>query len=233
MWTLSDFYRSKEWEKFREIVINDRTKEDGLIYDEVTGRPILQKYDIILHHIVYLTEDNVNDVSISLNPENIQIVSHKTHNHIHNKFGWTKKEIFLVYGSPLAGKTSYVESVREEGDLIVDIDRIWECVSGCPSHVKPKRLNGIVFGLRDRLMEMVKYKVGKWNNAYIVGGFPLISERERICKELGAREVFIDTPKEECLTRLRNAKDRPIDDYEKYIEEWWKRYAPGGAPGTV
>ena len=231
MWTLSDFYRSKEWEKFREIVINDRTKEDGMIYDEVTGKPIVRKYDVILHHITHLTEENVNDVSISLNPENIQIVSHKTHNQIHNKFGYSKREIFLVYGSPLAGKTSYVETVRQPGDLIVDIDRIWECVSCCPSHSKPTRLNAVVFGLRDRLMEMVKYKVGKWNNAYIVGGFPLISERERICKELGAREIFIDTDKETCLQRLQSSTDRAFDDYKGFIEEWWRRYAPGMPPG--
>lgn len=233
MVTLQNFYKSKEWEKLIALIRMERVHEDGHIYCEQCGRPITDKYDCIGHHKIFLTEDNVNDANIALNPDNIMLVHHKCHNHIHNKFGWTKKEIFLVYGSPLAGKTSYVESVREEGDLIVDIDRIWECVSGCPSHVKPKRLNGIVFGLRDRLMEMVKYKVGKWNNAYIVGGFPLISERERICKELGAREVFIDTPKEECIARLKAAKDRPIDEYEKYIEEWWKRYAPGGAPGTV
>lgn len=233
MVTLQNFYKSKEWEKLIALIRMERVHEDGQVYCEQCGRPITDKYDCIGHHKIFLTEDNVNDANIALNPDNIMLVHHKCHNHIHNKFGWTKREIFLVYGSPLAGKTSYVESVREEGDLIIDIDRIWECVSGCPSHVKPKRLNGIVFGLRDRLMEMVKYKVGKWNNAYIVGGFPLISERERICKELGAREVFIDTPKEECIARLRNAKDRPIDDYEKYIEEWWKRYAPGGAPGTV
>ena len=233
MVTLQNFYKSKEWEKLIALIRMERVQEDGQIYCEQCGRPITDKYDCIGHHKIFLTEDNVNDANIALNPDNIMLVHHKCHSHIHNKFGWTKKEIFLVYGSPLAGKTSYVESVREEGDLIVDIDRIWECVSGCPSHVKPKRLNGIVFGLRDRLMEMVKYKVGKWNNAYIVGGFPLISERERICKELGAREVFIDTPKEECIARLKNAKDRPIDEYEKYIEEWWKRYAPGATPGTV
>lgn len=233
MVTLQNFYKSKEWEKLIALIRMERVHEDGQIYCEQCGRPITDKYDCIGHHKIFLTEDNVNDANIALNPDNIMLVHHKCHSHIHNKLGWTKKEIFLVYGSPLAGKTSYVESVREEGDLIVDIDRIWECVSGCPSHVKPKRLNGIVFGLRDRLMEMVKYKVGKWNNAYIVGGFPLISERERICKELGAREVFIDTPKEECIARLKAAKDRPIDEYEKYIEEWWKRYAPGGTPGTV
>lgn len=224
--TLNNFYRSKAWEKFRQNVINERTQDDGLIYDEVTGKPILKKYDIILHHKIFLTEENVNDYNISLNPDNIMIVSHKTHNKIHNKLSHTKREVFLVYGSPLSGKTSYVESVRDEGDLIVDIDNIWQCVSGCSRYIKPPRLNGVVFKIRDELMNCVKYRTGKWNNAYIVGGFPLSSERERICKEYGAREIFIDTSKEECLERLKFDEERNQSEWLEYIEHWWKRYMP-------
>ena len=108
MWTLSDFYHSKEWADFRQLIINERTRDDGYIYDEVTGKPILRPYDIILHHChTFLTEENVNDRMISLNPENIQVVSHRTHNALHEKLGYKRKEIFLVYGPPLSGKTSY------------------------------------------------------------------------------------------------------------------------------
>ena len=98
MWTLSDFYRSKEWLAFRKVVIDDRMHEDGLVYDEITGHPIVRAYDIILHHKIELTEENVNDVNISLNPDNIQIVSHKTHNSLHDRFGRHNREVFVVYG---------------------------------------------------------------------------------------------------------------------------------------
>ena len=106
MWTLSEFYRSKEWEAFRKVIIDERTDADGFVRDEVTGKPIVKQYDIILHHCkTFLTEENVNDRNISLNPDNIQIVSHKTHNMLHDKLGYRRKEIFLVYGPPLSGKT--------------------------------------------------------------------------------------------------------------------------------
>lgn len=224
---LSDFYRSDEWRRFRQLVIDERTKDDGFVYDEVTGKPIVKAYDIILHHKEYLTEDNVFDYNISLNPDNIQIVSHKTHNQIHNKFGYKRKEIFLVYGAPLSGKNTYVEDVAEAGDLIVDIDSIWQCVSGQPRYIKPKRLNAVVFGVRDKLMECVKYRIGKWNCCYIVGGFPLISERERLVKELGAREIYIECTKEECLRRLEESSNgRDKDEWKKYIAQWFDRYTP-------
>lgn len=224
---LSDFYRSDEWRSFRDVVIGERMKDDGYVYDEVTDKPIVKAYDIILHHKIELTEDNVHDYNISLNPDNIMIVSHKTHNYIHNKLGHSKREVFVVYGAPLSGKSTWVHDNANEGDLIIDMDNIWQCVSGCDRYIKPKRLNAVVFGMRDKLLEIVKYRVGKWNNAYIIGGYPLIGERERLCKELGAREIFIDTSKEECLMRLEMSEDfRNKDEWKKFVEDWWRKYTP-------
>ena len=226
MWTLYSFYRSQEWEQFRSVVISERMK-DGVVYDEITGKPILKPYDIILHHTEFLTEDNVNDRNISLNPDLIQIVSHRTHNLLHNKFGYERKEVFLIYGSPCSGKSTYLASVMQRGDLIVDVDRIRQCVSGLETHEIVPALNSVVFGIRDLLMDAVKTKNGKWNRAYIIGGFPLISDRERICRMTGAREIYIASTKEECLARLENDPNgRDKSSWKQYIDEWWQRYSP-------
>ena len=190
------------------------------------GKPIINKYDAIAHHTIFLTEDNVNDYDISLNGELIQFVHHKCHNYIHNKLGYIKPEVYLVYGAPCSGKSTYVDSVLSAGDLLIDIDRIWESVSGLDRYIKPKRLNSVVFGIRDYLLDCILYKRGKWNNAYIVGGYPLISERERLCKRLGAREIFIDCSKEECLSRLEACSDRDKEEWKQYIDEWFARYKP-------
>lgn len=224
---LSEFYRSKEWEEFRQVVIAERVREDGFIYDEVTEKPIVKAYDIILHHKTELTEENVFDYNISLNPENIMIVSHKTHNIIHNKLGYSMREVFLVYGAPCSGKHTWVRDNMNEGDLIVDIDNIWMCVSGLNRFQKPNRLKSIVFKQRDSLIDSVKYRFGKWNNAYILGGYALQSERERLCRDLGAREVFIDTDKAECIRRaemLDEIEDK--EEFKRYIEEWFDRFNP-------
>lgn len=222
--SLFEFYRSKEWEKFRQVVIGERMRPDGFVYDEVTGKPIVKAYDIILHHIEELTEENVNDYNVSLNPSNIQLVSHKTHNIIHNKLGHMGREVYLVYGAPFAGKREWVADNMVEGDLVCDIDDIWQCVSGCARYTKPNRLKAVVFKTRDLLIDNIKYRVGKWHAAYIVGGYALQSERERICKELGAREVFIDTSKEECIRRIEEHDGINKDEYKGYVEEWFERF---------
>lgn len=224
MYTLENFYRTKQWQKLLEVIKMERVNEEGQLICWHCGKPITDKYDCIGHHTIFLTEDNVNDTNISLNPNLIQLVHHKCHNKIHNKLGYTKREIFLVYGSPMSGKSTYVKTVAEPGDLIIDINNIWECIS--VNGVHANKVKSVVFAVRDRLLEAVKYRLGKWDNCYIIGGYPLISERERLCKELGAREIFIDTPKEECIKRLKMSEDRDQEEFLKYIEDWWTKYSP-------
>lgn len=227
MYRLDTFYQSKAWVNLVSVLKIERVNHNGDIICEHCGEPIVRAYDCIGHHIIELTEENVNDVEISLNPKNVMLVHHKCHNRIHEKLAYGRKEIYLVYGSPLSGKTTWVDEVRVDGDLIIDMDNIWQCVSGCERYKKPGRLNSVVFGMRDYLLECVRYRRGKWQHAYVVGGYPLISERERLCRELGAREIFIDTSREECVRRLNECTDgREIITWMNYIDEWWRRYAP-------
>ena len=232
MWTLDNFYRSKEWESLIKRIRIERANEEGLVICEYCGQPIVKMYDCIGHHKTFLTEENVNDAMISLNPENIALVHHGCHNKIHRRGNHSqrtmpRREVFLVYGPPLAGKTSYVKRVANEGDLIVDMDNIWQCISGQARYIKPVQLKSIAFMMRDSLLDSVKVRRGTWANAYIIGGYPLTSERERILSAYGAREVPIIPDKEECLSRLRQCGDgRDLEAWTGYIEEWFRRYVP-------
>lgn len=99
--SLSQFYNSKEWRTFRQGLIQKRTnKADGILYCEHSKKPLLKNYDIVLHHIKPLTMANVNDFNISLNPENIMIVSQQAHNEIHSRFGYcAERKVYYVYGA--------------------------------------------------------------------------------------------------------------------------------------
>lgn len=224
MFTRYTFYKSAAWEKLLQQIKAERTNDQGHVLCEYCGKPILKKYDMIGHHKEELTEENVNDYNISLNPENIALVHHRCHNYIHNKLGYKQREVFLVYGPPLAGKTSWVEEAKESGDLILDIDNIWESISGCPRYVKPNGLRSVVFRIRDTMLDCIRYRNGRWNKAYIVGGYPNEAERERLCKEMNAREVFIQATEEECLARLEATEDARGDEWKKFIHEWFEEY---------
>lgn len=221
MWTLGNFYQSKEWMLFRLSVINDRLNDEGITICEHCGKPIVNAYDIIAHHIEALTEDNVNDIMVSLNADNIQLVHHVCHNKIHNKLGYRERKVYLVYGAPYAGKHAYVDSVAESGDIIISMDRIWRCI-GCN---KDGRLNAIAFKMRDTLIDSVRYRLGKWNTAYIIGGYPLSSERQRLCKVLGAEEIYIESTMNDCMMRMiSDYENANPQDYKKYINDWFEKY---------
>ncbi len=233
MTTLSTFYRSKAWVDLMQLIKSERLTDYGELICEHCGKPIVRKYDCIGHHKIHLAESNVNDALVALNPDNIMLVHHVCHNRIHNKLGHVYKQVYLVWGSPLSGKSTYVEDVAQYGDLIVDIDNIWQCVSGCNRYIKPDRLKSNVFGVRDTLLEMVKYRRGNWNNAYIIGGYPLIGERERLIASLGAREIFIECGYDECISRLKSNKDgRAWAEWKKYIDDWWRR-SNKSPPGRI
>ena len=59
---------------------------------------------------------------------------------------------------------------------------------------------------------------------YIIGGYPFAAERSRLVDSLGAREIFIDTDKEECIRRLYACEDRDKDEWLQYINNWWAQY---------
>ena len=229
--TLDTFYRCKEWENLLRVLKLERVNEAGELICEHCGKPITRAYDAIGHHKEELTPENVNDANVSLNPANIAFVHHKCHNLIHNKLGYKVRQVFIVYGPPRAGKSTWVRENASPGDMILDIDNIWQCFSGCGRYIKPARLNGVVFKIRDAALDAIQYRVGRWNTAYIIGGYPLQSERERLCKTLGAREVYIEATEAECLARLyQDTSDIPKEiaqDYEGYIKKWFSIYTIG------
>lgn len=104
MFTLDNFYKSKEWEKLLQVLKLERLKNKNL-YCEYCGKELIKSYDIIGHHKTPLTNPNVNDYNISLNPDNIMLVHFKCHNKIHNRFGYElPKKVYIIYGSPCSRK---------------------------------------------------------------------------------------------------------------------------------
>lgn len=181
---------------------------------------------LIAHHRTELNADNVNVPAIALNPDNVEILCFACHNEEHRRFGH-RKQVYIVYGSPLSGKSTAVKEMMRAGDIVLDIDRLWEAVTMCPPYIKPEAVKYNVFQLRDNLMTQIKRRYGGFGDAYIIGGYPNRYERERVAADMGAELIFCDTSKEECLRR-RKASGRP-KAWDAYIEDWWREYERAGS----
>lgn len=227
--TLSQFYNSNEWRSFRLMLIQQRTSSiDGVLYSEHSGKPLIKSYDIVLHHIKPLTMQNVNDYAISLNPDNILICSQSEHNEIHARFGYvTERKVYYVYGAPCSGKTTFVNSVKGNSDLVIDMDNIWQCITGGQRYEKPNALKANAFAVRDLLLEMVKTRAGKWERCYVIDGGARKGDRTRKIALYGAEAIFIDVDKETCLKRLYgdcNRTEEQKKQWTQYINDWFLDY---------
>ena len=241
MITREQFYKSKQWEAFRKVIISDRTDEDGFVHCCRCGKPILNKYDLIIHHKIELNEANVNDTMISLNPDNVDCICFRCHNKEHERFGFQKeghkngfykpvqKKVYIVYGSPCAGKSTWVHDVATEQDLIVDLDNIWQMISVNDRYTKPAALKSVVFDVRDKLYDIIKYRSGKWHNAYIITGGAMKGDRDRLKQRISADElIFIDTDYDTCMTRLqtKGLTDDQKHEWIQYINDWFDKFQP-------
>lgn len=225
--SLAQFYNSQEWRQLRQMLIAERTNpNDGILYCQHSGKPLLNSFDIVAHHVVPLTLQNVNDFSISLNPANILLVSQQAHNEIHARFGYcAQRKVYIVHGAPCSGKSSFVDSIKGNSDLVVDIDNMWEAVTG-KRYYKPAALKANVFAMRDALLETVRTRAGNWERCFIVEGMPFKAERERKTAVFGAELIHIDTDKQTCLQRLQVDEKRReyATEWRRYIQDYFLRY---------
>ena len=213
---LHKFYCSRAW---RDLSYNLKIAKGGKC--ERTGEIFTDLSQLIAHHKIELNESNVDNPKIALNPDNIEIISFKEHNKEHRRFG-NKQNVYIVYGSPLSGKNTLVRELMQYGDIVLDMDALWQALTLQEAYIKPKNVRFNVFAVRDNILDQIKTRYGQWYDAYIIGGYPEKYERERLAKELGAELIYCESTKEECISRaIESGRPR---QWLEYINKWFDEY---------
>ena len=105
MATNPQFYTSRTWRKFRQYVITISGGECNRCKRIFTDTSELE-----VHHINYLKGNDYNDPVKAYSKDNVEVICHDCHNREHGRFGHQRaKEVILVYGPPLSGKSSFVK----------------------------------------------------------------------------------------------------------------------------
>ena len=183
---------------------------------------------LVGHHIDPLKGNDYSNPKKALNFSNIQVLCKTCHNQVHDRFK-NNKEVIIVYGSPLSGKTSFVKANKDDDDLVVDIDALYSAVTLKEFYDKPGAIRFNVFALKNMLIDNIKTKYGSWKTAWVIGGYANKYEREKLAKDLNAELILVESTREECLLRLEKCKDhRNVfkDEWTKYINEWFDTYTP-------
>lgn len=218
------FYCSDNWQALAQKC---KIKSGGLCNG---CKNIFDIGELRAHHITELTIENIDDVNITLNESNIEVLCHDCHNAKHARFGnaITSKHVYLVYGSPCSGKNTYVETVATRNDLIIDLDKIHQSLCICGLYDKPNATKRLAFKIKDFLLDEIYYATPRrqWQNAYIIGTYPERYDRDEIVKRFGAELIHISTPKDECVKRAcQDIKRLPIREAVLgWIDNYWQRY---------
>lgn len=241
--TLTQFYNGQDWANCKAQVTQERLK-GGALYCEHCGKVILKSFNpnaknnkgaVVYHHKIYLTNQNLNDASIAINPQNIAVLHWQCHNEIHNRFNGTavaiERKVYIITGAACSGKTTFVKERMQTGDIVLDIDDLWQTISGQPRYIKPNALKPIVFNMRLALKEQIAKGAGSWRNAYIIESLPLATDRKREAERYKAHNceiITMEASREECLNRLYIMPNgRDIKLYEEYINNYFDDYTQG------
>ena len=138
-----------------------------------------------------------------------------------------KPQVTVVCGPPGSGKSTYVKERAKPGDLIVDLDDIWQALSGQPYYDKPEGLLTFVWAARDGMMLRLQEPSAIYR-AWIVSMGVTASVRQGYVDDYNATIIMLDVHKGECLNRI--AKDsRRADRAEAWteiVDRWFKNYQP-------
>lgn len=232
------FYRSKKWKVCREQIFN---KYFGICAE--CGKPGEE-----VHHIEPLTPLNIDNADITLGEDNLILLCKECHFKKHkdiNNFinlksnrksvkngiyfdedgNLRQTKVYIVYGSPGAGKTTYVRRNKQIGDLVVDLDLIKQAISMEGKTEATDNLLGIAIGIRDYIYSVIEKKEYDCKNVWVIASLPKKIDRESLSKKLEGELIFIDTNINECIDRVNNDSERKNKELQlKIIEKWFANY---------
>jgi len=118
-------YVSKAWRELRFNLIIER----GPVCQRCS-KVVIDTSKLVGHHKITLSPANITDINITLNKDNVELICSRCHDAVHKRYGYNQHNVYIVYGSPLSGKNTFVNQLSSIGDMVLDIDRLYECISG-------------------------------------------------------------------------------------------------------
>ena len=234
------FYKSRAWQACRNAYITQRRLIDGAMC-EVCCEKIGEE----LHHKIFLRPTNIKNPEITLNHENLILLCKDCHFKEHKEailkgFNKSKRKkvlkngiyfdengmpkslkVYIVYGAPGAGKTTYVQEHRAVGDLIVDLDLIKQAISMAGKTAATDNLLDVALGIRDYMYSRIESRQIDTKNVWVIAALPKSREREQLAKRLRAELIFIDTSYDNCIKRAMNDHERENKTLQKEIIDKW------------
>lgn len=199
-----------------------------------------------VHHIIALTPQNITDEKITISFDNLKFLCRDCHFQQHadkfkqqfekkyvlNKNGlWfdengqpQSQKIYLVYGPPASGKTTYVSQHAYDDDLVVDLDKISFAVN-CTGSRKADNLLNVAMAMQEQAYRLIAKGEVDSRQIWIIACLPNKQEREQLISRLKAEPILMETSRDECLARAHADISRTDKELQvKLINKWYEQF---------
>lgn len=150
-------------------------------------------------------------------------------------FGASRIPVVIVAGPPGSGKTTYVAKHKHAGDLVVDMDLLYQALTGgLPMYDKPDCLLPFVCEARDAVMARLA-RASQVRRAWLITGKAYLGELMQLKDQLGAERVMVlEVSPNECLRRIRDDPRRSArwQLWEPLVRQWWERWQTSKATAS-
>lgn len=135
-------------------------------------------------------------------------------------------KVYVVYGAPASGKTTYVRNHIGTNDIVYDFDSLMQSLTGLPYQTTNHNVVKYVMDIRRLFIDKLHHD-DRLDKAYIITTF-IGKSFEDSLSGLDVQFVRMETSKGECIARL-NQSDRP-DKEELYeiVQDWFDKYGEHG-----
>lgn len=141
-----------------------------------------------------------------------------------------KHKVYVVNGAPASGKTSYVLSKRQPGDLVLDLDMICAALGGTDKlYEDHKPYLDVALAVRDVVLDKIDSREGKWKNAYVITASSDSEYVRSLADRLGAEIVMMNATKEQCRENALKDERRSgcLESQSEIIDRWFSEKAGG------
>lgn len=132
----------------------------------------------------------------------------------------------IVCGPPGAGKSTYVQSAKADGDAVIDLDQIASSISGEPEHGWHHRWLVVALRRRNELLAGLSQPSGPEHTAWLIVCEPNGRMRQWWNDKFMPIEiVLVLTDKDICINRVTA---RPFYQVRQAsaVEQWFMDYTP-------
>lgn len=183
----------------------------------------------IVHHIRYLTPENITNLEVALGWDNLEALCIDCHNHEHlgDTLGMMgtafdgsgnlvqRSNVFLVCGPLDSAKQEWIRKHKGKQDIVFSVEAIAEALTGQKQVTKASEK--IVEDIRNLFFKTVQARKGSWQKAFIITETADKTAQKMQAEQLNAELILVCRTLEECEAAI-NATDNSEAEKEEQLQ---------------